>query len=510
MTFYLPPGEKDPLLVAEESLCGAIMLDAGATGILETVRATLSPEDFYYRYTRRIYETLLQLGDEGLTPEAITCAQRLRGEPGLPFSYVAGLSQQVPSVSLTDSWVRQVNEYAGRRQAEQLLQRRLHSLSHEDEQSFESQLLSLERDIEGILTRKSISAEAKRACDISADVYERIAAAYASEDSFSGMGTGIYEVDEITGGLHGGQMWIIAGRPSMGKTSYSLSVALYVALVLRLPVFIWSGEMSRSEVMEFMLAQYGRINLLEMKNGNLSREDMETRIPALLADFDAAPIYIDDTPGQQIEGIQQSAEKVRRKENGQMGLVIVDYLQLIEQESSQRIRNRTEDVGQVSRACKLMAKRLDAPVIALSQLNREVEKRNNKRPVTSDLRESGSLEQDADKITFIYRDEHYHEDTPEPGVAEIIFNKQRGGPSGTVKVSFIGEYTRFESLYYLSPIYQVQSAPLPDNPPAQDHPADSGRPSNTAEMPAAQEDTHDTPEWLETEVDSSIFEQSEV
>src|SRR5690606_5095496 len=282
--------------------------------------------------------------------------------------------------------------------------------------------------------------------DILPAVVDRIDHLYQQESTITGLPTGWSDFDNMTSGLQNGDLVIVAARPSMGKTTFSMNIAENVALKVQQPVAVFSMEMPADQLALRMLSSLGRIEMQRVRTGKLQDEDWP-RLTSALNLLSQAKLFIDDTPALSPTEMRARARRLKR-EHG-LGLSVVDYLQLMQVPGFKE--NRTAEISEISRSLKSMAKELGVPVIALSQLNRSLEQRPNKRPVMSDLRESGAIEQDADIIVFIYRDEVYHDDSPEKGIAEIIIGKQRNGPIGTVKLTFLGKYTRFEN--YITDVY---------------------------------------------------------
>ena len=256
------------------------------------------------------------------------------------------------------------------------------------------------------------------------------------------MPTGFHDLDQKTSGLQPGDLVIVAGRPSMGKTAFSINIAENVALDTGLPVAVFSMEMGGAQLVMRMIGSVGKLDQHRLRTGKLGEDDWQ-RLTYALGKLNEAPVFIDETPGLNVLELRARARRLMRQ-CGKLGLIVIDYLQLMA--GSGTGENRATEISEISRALKGLAKELHVPVIALSQLNRGLEQRPNKRPVMSDLRESGAIEQDADVILFIYRDEVYNPDTQDKGTAEIIISKQRNGPIGTVRLAFLGEYTRFETL----------------------------------------------------------------
>jgi replicative DNA helicase len=257
----------------------------------------------------------------------------------------------------------------------------------------------------------------------------------------TGVSTGFVDLDDKTSGLQPSDMLIVAGRPAMGKTSFALNIAEHVAVEKHLPVAIFSMEMPGTQLATRFIASVGRIDMQKIRNGRLSDDDWQRLTMAMGKLYDA-PLFIDETPGLNPIDLRARARRLARQ-CGKLGLIVIDYLQLMN--GTRETDNRATELSEISRSVKALAKELHVPIIALSQLNRSLEQRPSKRPVMSDLRESGAIEQDADIIMFIYRDEVYNPDSPDKGTAELIIGKHRNGPTGMVRMTFLGEYTRFEN-----------------------------------------------------------------
>jgi len=264
---------------------------------------------------------------------------------------------------------------------------------------------------------------------------------FQAKGAITGLSTGFKDLDEMTQGLQQSDLVIVAGRPSMGKTSFAMNMVENAALEGRKPLLVFSLEMPAESLMIRMLSSIGKIDQTRMRNGQLEEDDWP-KLTNAVNRLKGKPLFIDDTPGLTPMEMRSRARRIYR-EHGEIGMIMVDYLQLMSIKGSSE--SRTGEISEISRALKIMAREFDCPVVALSQLNRSLEQRPNKRPVMSDLRESGAIEQDADVILFVYRDEVYNEDTEKKGIAEIIIGKQRNGPIGTKLLSFIGKYTRFEN-----------------------------------------------------------------
>jgi len=275
-------------------------------------------------------------------------------------------------------------------------------------------------------------------------VVERIELLYSRDNpsDITGVATGFTDLDRMTSGLQEGDLVVIAGRPSMGKTAFALNVGEHIALQSKLPVAVFSMEMGATQLVMRLIGSVGRLDQHKVRTGKLSNDDWE-RLSTALGRLTDAPMHIDETPALNALELRARSRRLARSYGGKLGAIIVDYLQLMQ--AVGQGENRATEISEISRSLKALAKELRVPVLALSQLNRSLENRPNKRPVMSDLRESGAIEQDADLILFIYRDEVYNAESPDKGSAEIIIGKQRNGPIGTVHLTFLGEYTRFEN-----------------------------------------------------------------
>lgn len=272
---------------------------------------------------------------------------------------------------------------------------------------------------------------------------ERIQFLFETKSPITGVPTGYEDLDQLTSGLHPGELIIIAGRPSMGKTSLAMNIAEYVGMKTTQPIAVFSMEMPGEQIAMRLLSSMGRINQQRLRSGRLDESDWP-RLTSAVSMLSEAPLFVDDTPALSPSELRSRSRRLMREHKG-LGLIVVDYLQLMQSPGTKE--NRATEISEISRSLKALAKELSVPLIALSQLNRSLEQRPNKRPVMSDLRESGAIEQDADLIMFVYRDEVYNDESPDKGSAEIIIAKQRNGPIGTIRLTFRGEYTRFENYH---------------------------------------------------------------
>ena len=432
---------------AEQSVLGGLLLDN--TG-LDRIADQLGADDFYRREHRLIFEAIRALCQASTPADAVTVAEYLEKHGELEnaggLAYLGSLANNTPSAANVAAYAAIVRERA--------ILRRLIQASGEISASAyapegRSAQQVLDRAEERILEVSQTGHRRGNFQPINAllsQAVERIDQLFRSESPLTGVPTGFADLDAMTSGLQAGDLVIIAGRPSMGKTSLAMNIAENAAVGHKIPVAIFSLEMPGSQLAMRMMASLGRINAHKVRTGKLDDDDWPrlTSAVSLLSD---APLYIDDTPALTPLELRARARRLKREHS--LGMIVVDYLQLMQ--STETEENRATEISNITRALKALAKELNVPLIAMSQLNRSVESRPDKRPVMSDLRESGAIEQDADVILFIYRDEVYNKDSAEKGKAEVIVGKQRNGPTGEVPLTFLGEYTRFEN--YTSATY---------------------------------------------------------
>ena len=430
---------------AEQAVLGGLLLDNLAW---EKIGDQVSESDFYRDDHRKIYRAVLALLDRSRPADILTVTEELtlRGElesvGGL--AYLGALAHNTPSAANIRRYAEIVRERALMRGLVQVGTEITESALSPSGRDARALLDEAEAKVFNIAERGSRSTQGFRPLrDPLAEVVERVDELYRSgnHDPVTGVPTGFVDLDEKTSGLQQGDLVIVAGRPSMGKTAFALNIASHVGVDTKLPVAIFSMEMSSSQLAMRILGSHGRLNQQDLRTGRLKSEDFG-RLTRAMGELSDIPIYIDESAALNPMDLRARARRLHRQYGG-LGLIVVDYLQLMT--SARSGENRATEISEISRSLKALAKELHVPVMALSQLNRGLEQRPNKRPVMSDLRESGAIEQDADVILFIYRDEVYNEDTPDKGVAEIIIGKQRNGPIGTVRLTFLGHYTRFEN-----------------------------------------------------------------
>jgi len=430
-------------LEAERSVIGGLLLSAdGWDAISEIVTAG----DFYRPEHRAIFRQIARLVDQSEPVDVITVADRLLATGELEAAgghqYLADLAEQTPTAANIRAYATAVHERAVLRKLILAAQDIANTGFHPEGRTAEELLDEAERRIMQISEDGPKSGAPRGMEQLLTGALERIEELFNSGGDITGLTTGFIDLDGMTSGLQPSDLVIVAGRPSMGKTSFAMNLVENAALASEKPILVFSMEMPAEQLVIRMLSSLGKIDQGRVRNGKLEQDDWP-KLSGAMAKLKEANIFIDDTPALTPTELRSRARRVAR-EHGELGMVMVDYLQLMRVAGSSE--GRTAEISEISRSLKAIAKEFRCPMVALSQLNRSLEQRPNKRPVNSDLRESGAIEQDADVIMFIYRDEVYHEDSPDKGVAEIIIGKQRNGPIGTCKLAFRGEFTRFENL----------------------------------------------------------------
>lgn len=430
---------------AEQSVLGGLMLDNTAW---EQVADVLVEKDFYRLDHQLIFSAIGQLMELAQPVDVITLAEYhdQRGELDKvgELAYLGSLANNTPSAANIAAYANIVRERSILRQLIQIGNNIANMAFTPEGRNSEEMLDTAERRVFEIAEKG-----AKRGGgfiqvkDVLSKVVDRIDTLFEQDSGITGLSTGFLDLDEMTSGLQPADLVIVAGRPSMGKTTFAMNIAENAAIQSKEPVAVFSMEMPADSLAMRMLSSLGRIDQHRLRTGKLNDEDWP-RLTSAIQLLNDAPLFIDDTGGLSPTELRARARRLKR-EHG-LSLIVVDYLQLMSGSSNGRqAENRTNEISEISRSLKALAKELNVPVIALSQLNRSLEQRPNKRPVMSDLRESGAIEQDADIIIFIYRDEVYNEDSADKGKAEIIISKQRNGPIGNVALTFQGKYTRFEN-----------------------------------------------------------------
>jgi|TARA_B110000977_G_scaffold59258_1_gene80412 replicative DNA helicase len=428
---------------AEQSVLGGLLLSADGW---DAVAELVSDGDFYRLGHRLIFRQIAQLAEAAEPVDVITVADKLQARDELDaaggLTYLAELAQNTPSASNIRAYAKVVRERACLRKLIEAAQEIAESGFNPDGRKSDELIDEAERRIMQIGEDGPKDGAPKDINPLLQAALGRIEELFQSGGAITGISTGFIELDNMTSGLQDSDLVIVAGRPSMGKTAFAMNLVEHAVLNQKKPILVFSMEMPADSLIIRMLSSIGRIDQTRLRNGKLEQEDWP-KLSAAVTKLKDVPLYIDDTPALTPTEIRSRARRVAR-EHGGLGMIMVDYLQLMQVAGSSD--GRTAEISEISRSLKAIAKEFKVPMVALSQLNRSLEQRPNKRPVNSDLRESGAIEQDADVIMFIYRDEVYHEESEEKGIAEIIIGKQRNGPIGICRLAFIGQYTRFENL----------------------------------------------------------------
>jgi replicative DNA helicase len=432
----LPPHNHE----AEQAVLGSILLEPS---VIVTVTERLRPEDFYRQAHQRLFQVMVELSERGEPVDLVTLTSELRDRKlleevgGVP--YLTELSSVVPTAANVEYYAKIVEEKSVLRRLIRTATQ-IAASGYTGSEELGDLLNEAERRILEISQRRIRGSGFVPIRDILLESYEQIEAQHFNKTGISGIPTGFVDLDRMTSGLKGSDLIILAARPSMGKTAFALNVAQNVGVRQGKTVAIFSLEMSASQLVMRMLAAEGNIDAQAFRTGNLNEEDWEKLTMAMSA-LSEAPIFIDDTPGLTVYDIRAKLRRLQAEQG--LGLVVIDYLQLI---TGRGRESRQQEISEISRSLKLMAREFDVPIIALSQLSRAVEQRQDKRPMLSDLRESGSIEQDADMVAFLYRDDYYNEDSEKKNIAELIIGKQRNGPVGKVELLFLKNYNKFLSL----------------------------------------------------------------
>ena len=434
----VPPHNED----AERSVLGAVLLD---NSVLDELSGRLKPEDFYREGHRHIFRAMVELHQRSEPIDVLTVADYLDADDRLAAAggptYLTRLSGAVPSAANVDHYASIVSRKSSLRQfigtAGELLNE-----CYSDVNDFESCMDEAEQRLFAI-TQLGQKRDYAVMRDVVKSAFTQIEALYQKNEQITGISSGFIDLDEITAGWQPSDLIIIAARPAMGKTSFTLNMAAHAAIHRKTPCAFFSLEMSNEQLAIRMLCSEARINQSNLRRGSMTEQEWARLIKAA-GTLSEAPIYLDDTPGLPIMEFRAKCRRLKAEHDIQM--LFVDYLQLMTGSQRSRSGSREQEISEISRSLKGVAKELKIPVIALAQLNRGVEQRADKRPMMSDLRESGAIEQDADLIGFIYRDEIYNPDTEHKGLAEFIIGKHRNGSTGKITLRFFGPFTRFENL----------------------------------------------------------------
>ena len=435
----LPPQH----LEAEQSVLGGILIENDA---INKVTEILTPDDFYRDAHRRIFNALVNLSERDEPADLITLTNELRHLDQLDSvggaSYVAGLIDQVPTAANIEYYAKIVKEKAILRKLIET-STEIITQSYEDRGDVEGFLDEAERAIFEISEHR-VKPSFYHIRDVVKESFRTIERLFEKKELVTGIPSGFRELDRMTAGFQPSDLIIVAGRPSMGKTAFCLNVAQYAAIEKKIPVAVFSLEMSKEQLVIRMLCSEAQVEGTRLRTGYLTESDWP-RLTLAAGNLSDAPIYIDDSAALSVLELRAKARRLDAEYG--LGMIVIDYLQLMKGRS--RVENRQQEISEISRSLKALAKEIHVPVVAVSQLSRRTEERQGMRPQMTDLRESGAIEQDADLILFIYRDEVYNraEDNPNRGKAEIIIGKQRNGPTGKIDLAYLDKFTTFKELY---------------------------------------------------------------
>ena len=429
---------------AEQSVLGGLLIDNRAWDIVgDHITAT----DFYRQEHQILFSAISALAAQQAPFDLLTVSEKLKIQRTLDSvggdAYLYELAGRVPSVANILAYADIVRERSVMRQLISTAGDIADTAFNPEQRTGAELLDEAERKVFAIAERGFHRSEPMQSSQVMAKAFERLAELQHSTEHITGMPTGFIDLDNMTSGLQPGDLIIIAGRPSMGKTAFAMNLTENMLVKRNKAALVFSMEMSAEQLALRLMSSWGRVNQHSLRIAKLTDEEW-SRVGSAVSAISQFPLYLDDSPGLSPGEVRGRARRLMRQTGGQLGLIVIDYLQLMQISGFKE--NRTLEISQISRSLKSLARELKVPVVALSQLNRSLEQRSDRRPVMSDLRESGAIEQDADVIAFIYRDEVYNDTSTEKGIAEIIISKQRNGPIGKVRLKFFGEYTRFENL----------------------------------------------------------------
>lgn len=433
----IPPND----IIAEQAVLGSMLADTDA--VVKAIEI-LKPEDFYREDHKEIYSAMLELYGLGEPIDFLTLRNILQQRGTLEKvgseMFLSTLIDSVPTTSNIESYVKIVEEKATLRSLIKAANDIL-AMGYASTEEVNSIIEKTEKKIFDVLQNRNSRGYASIK-DILIDTFDNIEQLYKKKSKVSGIESGFTDLDLKTSGLNPSELIMVAARPAMGKSAFVLNIAHHVAMNGKVPVMIFSLEMSKEQMVNRILCSEAEVDSMKVRTGDLDSEDW-IKLGKASGNLAEAPIYIDDTPGLSSAELRAKCRKAKLEKD--IGLIIIDYLQLME--SKGRSESRQNEISEISRSLKILAKELNVPVIALSQLSRAPESRPDHRPILSDLRESGSIEQDADIVMFLYRDDYYNPDTEKKNVAEVIIAKNRSGSTGTVELAWLGKYTKFANLF---------------------------------------------------------------
>lgn len=425
---------------AEQSVIGSMLLDKE---VIPVITEILKAEDFYREDHKEIVEAILDLFDKAEPIDIITVSEQLKLRGSLDnvggLEYLTNMASAVPTTANARHYAKIVEEKSILRKLIKASSN-IVNMGYEAAEEVSFVLDMAEKSIFDVLQNRNMKGFSPIR-DILVDTFNKLEELYNNKGYVTGIPTGFVDLDYKTSGLHNSDFVLIAARPAMGKTSFALNIAQHAAIHAKVPTAIFSLEMSKEQLVNRMLCCEAMIDSQRMRTGKLEDDDWQ-KIARALGPLSEAPIYIDDTPGTSVMEIRSKCRRLKLEKN--LGLVIIDYLQLMQGRGKEA--NRQQEISEISRSLKILAKEINVPVVTLSQLSRAAETRTDHRPILSDLRESGAIEQDADIVMFLYRDDYYNPDTEKKNVAEVIISKHRNGSTGTIDLAWLGQYTKFANL----------------------------------------------------------------
>ena len=433
----VPPHDID----AEQAVIGSMLTDKDA--VVDAIE-TLKPDDFYRQDNKTIYEAILNLYNRAEPIDIITVKSELTSLGKLDavggLEYIAILPDKVPTTANVEKYIKIVEEKSILRRLIKA-SNELIDLGYAETEEVDSIIDQAEKKVFEISQGKNQKGYTPIK-DILVESFAELEKLYNQKEPITGIPTGFADLDYKTAGLHNSDLVLVAARPAMGKSAFALNIATNAAVQAKVPTVIFNLEMSKSQLVSRILCSEAMVDSNKVRTGKIEEDDW-IKLATALGPLSEAPIYIDDTPGITVTEIRAKCRKLKMEKN--IGLIVIDYLQLI-QGSGKRNSSREQEISEISRSLKILAKELDVPVIALSQLSRAAEQRADHRPMLSDLRESGAIEQDADIVMFLYRDDYYNPDSEKKNIAEVIMAKHRAGSTGTVELLWLGSYTKFVNI----------------------------------------------------------------
>ena len=434
----IPPNDVE----AEQAVIGSMLTERDA--VISAIEV-LKEEDFYREDNKTIYEAILNLYNRSEPIDIITLKAELTSMGMFDkiggLEYIVGLPEKVPTTANVEKYISIVKEKSELRRlikaANEIIEQ-----GYDPTENIDDIMNSAEKKIFNIMQDKDQKSYSPIK-DVLIDAFTELEQLYNQKQHITGVPTGFIDLDYKTAGLHNSDLILIAARPAMGKSAFALNIATNAALKAKVPAVLFSLEMSKEQMVNRILCSEAMVDSNKVRTGKIDDDDW-IKLADTMGDLSEAPIYIDDTPGISINEIRAKCRKLKLEKN--IGLVVIDYLQLVQGSSKRAQGSREQEISEISRSLKILAKEINVPVIALSQLSRAPEQRPDHRPMLSDLRESGAIEQDADIVMFLYRDDYYNEDSEDKGLAEVIVAKHRAGSTGTVKLVWLGNYTKFANM----------------------------------------------------------------